>query len=144
MSHPLAATLTLIAGDRFAATTTSGGAVNLATADDDGRPAGAVGPMEGLLVALAGCLGMSVTPFLRRIQPPIIGYEIRARGELSARPPRVFETITIEHIISGSRLDRRAITRAIELAEHRYCGVSAMLAQVARIERSFVFIGEDA
>lgn len=99
--------------------------------------------MEGLLVALAGCLGMSVAPFLRRIQPPIARYEVRAYGALTPRPPRVFEAITVEHIITGGALDRRAITRAIEVAEERYCGASAMLGQVATIERAFVFIEED-
>ena len=140
MTHALTATVALIAGDHFTAATGSGGATDLAPAAEDGAVTGAVSPMEALLVALAGCLGMSVAPILSKMRQPISRYEVRARGELTARPPRIFETITVEHIFVGEGLDRHAIERAVTLAEERYCGASAMLGKAARITHTISII----
>lgn len=140
MAHALTATVTLIVGDHFTAATGSGGAAELAPAAEDGALTSAVSPMEALLVALAGCLGMSVTPILRKLRQPVSRYEVRAQGELTARPPRVFEAITVEHVFTGEGLDRHAIERAITLAEERYCGASAMLGKVARITHTIVYM----
>lgn len=140
MAHALTATVALIEGDRFSATTGSGGAADLAPAAEDGAPTGAVSPMEALLVALAGCLGMSVAPILRKLRQPVSRYEVRAHGELTARPPRVFEAIAVEHIFTGDGLDRHAIERAVALAEERYCGVSAMLGEAARITHTITLV----
>ncbi len=142
MARALTATATLIAGDRFATETGSGGAADLAPAAEDGALTGAVSPMEALLVALAGCLGMSVAPILRKMRQPVSRYEVRARGELTTRPPRVFEAITVEHTFTGVGLDRRAIERAVALAEERYCGASAMLGKAARITHTINIIEE--
>lgn len=140
MAHALIASVTLIEGDRFAAATGSGGAADLAPAAEDGALTGAVSPMEALLVALAGCLGMSVAPILRKMRQPVSRYEVRAHGALTTRPPRVFETITVEHIFAGAGLDRHAIERAVTLAEERYCGASAMLGKAARISHTITII----
>jgi putative redox protein len=143
MSHPLSASATLIEGDHFSAATGSGGVIALAPAREDGAQPGAVSPMEALLVALVGCLGMSAAPFLRRQRPPIISYKISAHGVLSASTPRVFESIHVEHFITGAHLDRHAILRAIELAESRYCGVSAMLSEIVEITHTCVIAEQD-
>lgn len=140
MAHSLSARVTLVVGDHFAATTGSGGAAHMAPAAEDGSLTGAVSAMEALLMALAGCLGMSVAPILRKTRQPITRYEIRAHGDLTARAPRVFEAITVEHTFAGAGLDRRAIERAVTLAEERYCGASAMLGKAARISHTITFV----
>lgn len=140
MAHTLTATVSHVEGDRFTATTNSGGAVDMAPAADDGALTGAVSPMEALLVALAGCLGMSVAPILRKMRQRVSRYEVRASGELTAHPPRVFEAITVQHLFSGEGLDREAIERAVTLAEERYCGASAMLGKAARITHTIAII----
>jgi putative redox protein len=132
MAHDLTTTVALVAGDRFTATTGSGGQTLLEPASDM-APTGAVSPMEALLVALGGCLGMSVTPILRKTRQQFARYEIHVRGVLSERLPRVFEAISVEHVIAGDGLDRVAIERALSLAETRYCGVSAMLGKAVQI-----------
>lgn len=142
MAHDLAARVTLISGDHFAARTGSGGATDLLPAAEDGAATGAVSPMEALLVALAGCLGMSVAPILRKTRQRVTRYEISASGTLTNSPPRVFETITVAHTLVGVNLDRRAIERAISLAEERYCGASAMLSKSARISHSIQILAE--
>lgn len=126
MAHAMTARVALVEGDRFAATTGSGGQAPLEPTNH-AAPTGAISPMEAVLVALGGCLGMSVTPILRKTRQQVTRYEIHVSGAVSERFPRVFEAITVEHVITGEALDRAAIERALSLAETRYCGVSAML-----------------
>ena len=140
MAHELTASVALTAGDRFSATTGSGGQASLAPSGE--TPTGAIGPMEALLVALGGCLGMSVAPILRKMRQRVTSYEIVVSGALTERPPRVFERIAVEHRITGSDLDRSAIERALTLAETRYCGASAMLGKAAQISHHLTLIAE--
>jgi putative redox protein len=132
MAHTLTARVALVTGDRFAATTGSGGQASLEPAND-AIPTGAISPMEALLVALGGCLGMSIAPILRKTRQQVMRYEIRVSGALSERLPRVFASIAVEHRITGEGLDAAAIERALTLAETRYCGVSAMLGKAVPI-----------
>jgi putative redox protein len=125
----------------FDATTGSGGEAKLAPSSAS-EPTNAVSPMEALLVALGGCLGMSAAPILRKMRQQVTRYEIRVSGALTERPPRVFETITVEHMLAGSGLDRAVIERALELAETRYCGASAMLGKSAQIRHSLILVEE--
>lgn len=132
MAHELMARVTLVAGDRFDGATGSGGQAPMAPTDEQAAT-GAISPMEALLLALGGCLGMAVAPILRKMRQQVTRYEIRVSGALTERPPRVFESIAVEHHIVGSGLDAAAIERALTLAETRYCGASAMLGKAARI-----------
>jgi len=140
MTHELTASVALVTGDRFSATTGSGGQTPLAPGGD--TSVNAISPMEALLVALGGCIGMSVAPILRKTRQRVTQYEIRVSGALTERPPRVFERIEVEHRVTGGDLDHAAIERALTLAETRYCGVSAMLGKVAHISHCVILIAE--
>lgn len=141
MAHDLTAYVALIAGDRFDGATGSGGQAAMAPADEHATT-GAISPMEALLLALGGCLGMAVAPILRKMRQQVTRYEIHVSGALTERPPRVFEAIAVEHHIVGSGLDAAAIERALELAETRYCGASAMLGKAARITHRLIITQE--
>ena len=49
----------------------------------------------------------------------------------------VFGEITVEHIVTGHRIQPEAVVRAIELSEKRYCGAGAMLGKVARLTHTY-------
>ena len=132
MEHTLTARVALVEGDRFDAVTGSGGRAALGSASAD-PPSGLVSPMEALLVALGGCLGMSVAPMLRKMRQPVARYEIRVSGEVTEPWPRVFSSIAVEHVFAGEGLDPAAVERAVTLGETRYCGVSAMLGKAVPI-----------
>lgn len=142
MAHALTATVRLVAGDRFDAVTGSGGQAALAPAAETEEPTGAVSPMEALLVALGGCLGMVIAPMLARMRQQVTRYEIVVSAALTERPPRVFEQITVEHFIAGDGLELAAVERALTLAETRYCGVSAMLGKAAQISHRITLSAE--
>lgn len=120
-------------GWRFEAETGSGFSVAL----DGASPHMAMSPMEMLLVALAGCTGVSVISVLQKMRQEVTGYEIRVSGTRAETHPKVFTEIAVEHIFSGHDLRPENVARAIELSETRYCGVSAMLDKTAKITHSY-------
>lgn len=132
MTFTLTARVSLVEGDRFDAVTGSGGRAALGSASVD-PPSGVVSPMEALLVALGGCLGMSIAPMLRKMRQPVASYEIRVSGDETEPWPRVFSAIAVEHVFAGEGLDPAAVERAVTLGETRYCGVSAMLGRAVPI-----------
>lgn len=143
MARNVMARMSWVEGERFETTTGSGGEVHLApTAYVE--PTGTVSPMEALLVALGGCMGISVAPIFGKMRQRVTGYEIIVRGDLTERLPRVFEAITVEHHITGVGLDATAIQRALTLAEERYCGASAMLSKAARITHTVMLVEDHA
>ena len=54
--------------------------------------------------------------------------------------PMVFVEITVEHIVTGHRIQPEAVARAIQLSEERYCGAGAMLGKVAHLTQTFRII----
>ncbi len=94
-------------------------------------------PMGMLLVALAGCMGMSVLPILLKKRQQVTEYELRIHGVRALEHPKVFTEITIEHVVTGHEVQAEAMRRSLELAETKYCGVSAMPGKTARITNTF-------
>lgn len=121
------------AGMRFEATTASGYQVMMDAAASIGGQEAGPGPMEVMLAALAGCVGITVISLLRKQRQDVTDYELRLAGRQAEQHPHVFTAITIEHHLTGHGLSRGAIGRAVELAEQRYCPVSTTLASHARI-----------
>ena len=139
MLRTLSARMTHLEGDQFIASTGSGGSAPLApTAYTE--PTGTISPMEALLVALGGCMGISVAPIFRKMRLPITRYEVIVTGALTEHLPRVFEQIAVEHLIAGVNLDVQAIERALALAETKYCGASAMLGKAATITHHITLV----
>ena len=124
---------------RFAIDTGSGHAITVDMLDDlaPGVTGAGSSPMELLLVALAGCTGISVLSILRKRKQEILGYELRVQGKRAQQHPKVFTTIMVEHIFTGRTLEVKWIERAIALSEERYCGVEAMLGKTATITHSY-------
>jgi putative redox protein len=89
-------------------------------------------PLQLLLVGLAGCTGMDVVSFLRKMRQPVEGYRIEVEGERAEDHPKVFTHIHLRHIVVG-RVAEDRLAKAVELSEAKYCSAHAMLRSVARI-----------
>jgi putative redox protein len=109
----------------------------------DGDHLAALSPMEMVLASLASCSGISVLSILQKKREDITGYEVRVQGIRASGHPKVFTDITVEHIISGHNVRPASVERAIELAETRYCGVSIMLSQAAKLTNTYRIIEAD-
>jgi len=115
----------------------SGHHVTLDAAEHAGGHNAGFRPLEMLLVGLAGCTGMDVIGILRKKRQQVTGYEVHVQGVRAEEHPMVFVEITVEHIVTGYKVQPEAVARAIELSRTRYCGAGAMLGKVAHLTHTF-------
>ena len=107
--------------------------------------AGATGPkpIELVAVGLAGCTAFDVITILRqKYHQQITGYEVRVEADQAERPPQVFTTARIHHVITGHDVDPAAVEQAIHLSEEKYCSVGAMVKQTAAFHTTYEIVAE--
>ena len=97
-------------------------------------------PMELILMGLAGCTAMDVISIMRKKRQNVTGFEIETHAERAAEHPKVFTAVTIKYIFYGHEINPKAVERAIELSETRYCPAQAMLVQAAPITHTYEII----
>lgn len=137
MADTYSAAVTLDGGMRFRGITGTGHALVLDSSPDVGGEDRGPRPMELVLLALAGCTGMDVISILRKMRQHVTGYEVRVQGERAAEHPRVYTTITVEHIVRGHGVAEASVARAVELSSTRYCPVSAMLGASVKVTHGY-------
>jgi putative redox protein len=91
-------------------------------------------------VSLASCTAVDVTGILRKKRQGVDGLEIVADGMQNDDPPWAFRKIHLTYKVRGHNIDPAAVERAIELAEGRYCSVSASLKPQVEITWSYEIV----
>ena len=100
-------------------------------------------PIELVAVGLAGCTAFDVITVLRqKYHQKVTGYEVRVQADQAERPPQVFTTVRIHHVITGYEIDSAAIEEAIRLSEEKYCSVGAMVKQTASLHSTYEIVEE--
>lgn len=100
-------------------------------------------PIELVAVGLAGCTAFDVITILRqKYHQKITGYEVRVEGDQAERPPQVFTTIRIHHVVRGFEIDAAAIEEAIRLSEQKYCSVGAMMQKTASLHTTYEIVAD--
>lgn len=94
---------------------------------------GAPTPMEYLLMALGGCTGIDVRSILEKMRQEVTGIEVTVAGDRAEEHPKVFTTIRVKFTVTGKRLDREKVEKAVALSKEKYCSVGAMLAKACPI-----------
>ena len=119
-----------------------GGTVQMGKIDD--RPG--ISPMELLLAGLAGCTGMDIASILTKQRQPFVDLRVQVRGKRASDYPMVFTEMEVTYLLWGEGLDPKAVERAIQLSEKKYCSVGIMLGKVASIRSSCRILkpGEEA
>ncbi|MBI1799675.1 MAG: OsmC family protein [Candidatus Eisenbacteria bacterium] len=90
---------------------------------DSGEGMIAPTPVEALLAALGGCLGMDVISLLRKKRQRVTAYSVDLEGERRTEHPRSFTKIEVVHRLTGHDLSAAAIEDSIRLSETHYCTV---------------------
>ena len=62
---------------------------------------------------------------------------MEVQGRRANQHPKVYTRIEVLYRVRGQNVDPRAVARAIELSETRYCPVMAMLSKVAEVTTSY-------
>jgi putative redox protein len=90
-------------------------------------------PKPLLLAALGGCTGMDVVSLLKKMRVDYSGFRITAEGETSSEHPKIFTSIHLTYEFRGRGLPIDKLQKAVDLSQERYCSVSAMLRQAAKM-----------
>jgi len=128
------ATVTYVPGGPFVGRSDSGHAAVL---DWSGGTSSAPTPVEMLLMSLGACSGIDVVSILEKARTPVESFRVELSGERSEAHPRVFTKIHLTYVVKGKGIKTAALERAIELSEEKYCSISAMIRDVARIKSSY-------
>ena len=119
-----------------------GGTVQMGTLD--GKPG--IGPMQLLLVAMAGCTGMDIVSILQKKQADLADMQVRISGTRANDFPMVWTHIHITYMLWGRSIKPADVEQAIDLSEKKYCSVGIMLAESAKITSEYHLLkpGESA
>jgi putative redox protein len=135
------ATIHFAQNDFFVGITPSGHAQTLET---DSHRGSAASPMELLLLALGGCTGVDVIDILRKKRQHVTDYRIEVHGDRREEYPRAYTRLYVKHIVRGRGVSEKAVARAIELSDQKYCSVAATLRGTAEIVTSYEIIEDTA
>jgi putative redox protein len=97
-------------------------------------------PMELILMGLAGCTGMDVISILQKKRQQITAFQVTAHGERAEEHPKVYTNILLDYQVTGKDVDPKAVERAIELSETKYCPAQAMLGHSVTIQSKYFIL----
>jgi len=89
----------------------------------DGDGVRGPGPVETLLLALAGCTGYDIVDILEKRRTPVQSLAINVVGERFDGVPARVTKIVMTYDIGGEGIEQVHAERAVELAVQKYCSV---------------------
>jgi putative redox protein len=110
-----------------------GGTVQMGTLD--GKPG--IGPMQLLLVAVAGCTGEDILSILQKKRTDLTDMQVRVSGKRADDYPKIWTHIHITYLIWGKSIKPKDVEQAIELSEDKYCSVGIMLGKSSKITSEY-------
>lgn len=124
---------------KFSGEVAGGGSIQM----DSTKNSPAIGPMQLILIGLAGCTGIDVVSILQKKKVLLSDFKVNVRGKRAPSPPMVYSEIEVEYLLWSDNLKKKDIEQAIQLSEDKYCSVSVMLAKTARITSSYKILRPD-
>lgn len=110
---------------------------------DDAAGGSGAKPIEMVAVALAGCTAFDVITILRqKYHQKVTGYRVRVEADQTERPPQVFHTVRIHHVVTGLGIDEASLVEAIRLSEEKYCSVGAMVQKTATFHTTHEIVAD--
>ena len=94
-------------------------------------------PLRLVLLGLAACTAMDVISILRKKRQRVSGLDVEARGSRVYEHPKVYDAIEVIYRVRGKGVEPKAVERAIELSETRYCPAMAMVGKAAGINGQY-------
>lgn len=117
----------------FKATNDEGHSIELS---GDGN---AVGPMQSVLMAAAGCSTIDIVMILEKMRQPLEDIQVEVKGTRREEIPRTFTGIHLHYILKGD-LKEKKVKQAVASSLEKYCSVSLMLEKAATITSSYEII----
>ena len=86
-----------------------------------------VSPMEGVLMAVAGCSGIDIVSILKKQRQIIEDFSAQVEGErVQVDDAKPFKNIIVRFFLTGN-IDPKKALKAAELSFEKYCSVSKTL-----------------
>ena len=120
----------------------SGKAIMMDSASDPAQRLGP-GPMELVILSMAGCTAMDVISILTKKKQDVTAFEVRVHADRAEDYPKVYTRAEIEYQVTGHGLDEADVLRAIELSIQKYCPVHAMLSQAFPISQRYIIFEDE-
>ncbi|MBZ0156039.1 MAG: OsmC family protein [Alphaproteobacteria bacterium] len=95
-------------------------------------------PTDALLLSLAGCMGIDVVSFLKKMRAEIAGFRITMTGERNPTPPQYYKAVEMTLHIAGKNLDPKKVERAVSLSHEKYCSVYNSLRKDIDVKVNYV------
>jgi putative redox protein len=90
----------------------------------DGKSMKGPGPMDALLLALAGCMAVDVQVILERSRVPLAGLEVEVEGARAPSHPKRYTRLSMVLQLDGPEDGHRGkVERAVELSREKFCSV---------------------
>ena len=126
-------TLTLNKGLQFIAKDERNHEIIVDTEKEFGGFDQGIHPIEYILVALGGCMGMDIVGILRKKGGKIDSFKVTVKGQRAKEHPKYYEKITITIDCQGD-YKKEDLLRSFELSRDKYCGANATLKNNPEIE----------
>ncbi|MDX1521652.1 MAG: OsmC family protein [Anaerolineae bacterium] len=97
-------------------------------------------PTQMMLIGLAGCMGMDVLSILQKKRQDVTGVDVNVIAYNPDEYPKPYHTAEIEIKVQGSKVDPKAVARAIELSIDKYCVVGQTLQNKIELKTSFSIV----
>jgi len=110
-----------------------GGKVPIDGAKEFGGEGKGVRPKAMMLSALAGCAGMDISMFLKKMRIEVSTFSIAVSGVLTEEHPKYYKTVALTFAFYGADFNKKKIEKAVDLSVNTYCGVMAMFKKFADI-----------
>jgi putative redox protein len=96
-------------------------------------------PTETLLLSVAGCMGIDMVSFLKKMKVEIKSYKMDIVGERNPTPPQYYTSIEMIISITGSGITAKKMERAISLSQEKYCSVYHSLRKDLKAKVEYTF-----
>ena len=126
-------------GMRFVARTQSGHGLIVESPGSEGHLG--AGPMELVLIGLAGCTGIDVVSILQKMREPLEGLDVEVTGDRAADHPKYYTALEFVYRIRG-RVARDKAERAVELSHATYCSALASIRPDCRVTSRIEISGD--
>jgi putative redox protein len=96
-------------------------------------------PTETLLLSVAGCMGIDMVSFLKKMKVEIKSYKMDIVGERNPTPPQYYTSMEMIINVTGSGLTAKKLERAISLSHEKYCSVYHSLRKDMKMKVDYTF-----
>jgi putative redox protein len=88
---------------------------------------------------VAGCMGIDMVSFLKKMKVEIKTYKMDIVGERNPTPPQYYTSMEMIISVTGSGLTAKKLERAISLSHEKYCSVYHTLRKDMKMKVDYTF-----